>query len=126
PELAGRRVEIIPNPVNIDALRAVSRGVTVDARRDVRTGEYAVYLGKLAPNKGTSYLIDVVRRADLDWPLVIAGDGPDRTALEADARASGRRIEFRGWLDKDDATRLLARASLLIFPSRGPESLSRV
>jgi glycosyltransferase involved in cell wall biosynthesis len=28
--------------------------------------------------------------------------------------------------DKDSATRLLAHAALLIFPSRGPESLSRV
>jgi len=29
-------------------------------------------------------------------------------------------------VDKDEATRLLANASMLIFPSRGPESLSRV
>ena len=29
-------------------------------------------------------------------------------------------------MDKDEATRLLANASMLIFPSRGPESLSRV
>jgi len=90
------------------------------------SGPYALYLGKLAPNKGTSYLIDVIRRANLDWPLVIAGDGPDRPALEVEARASGRQVTFAGWVDKDDATRLLARASLLIFPSRGPESLSRV
>jgi len=31
-----------------------------------------------------------------------------------------------GWQDRDEATRVLAGASLLIFPSRGPESLSRV
>jgi glycosyltransferase involved in cell wall biosynthesis len=31
-----------------------------------------------------------------------------------------------GWQDRDEATRLLAGASMLIFPSRGPESLSRV
>ena len=35
-------------------------------------------------------------------------------------------MTFTGWVDKDDATRLLARATMLIFPSRGPESLSRV
>ena len=70
--------------------------------------------------------MDVVRQADLDWPLVVAGDGPDRAALERAAKASGRRIEFTGWVDKDEATRLLANASMLIFPSRGPESLSRV
>ena len=95
-------------------------------RREENTGPFALYLGKLAPNKGTSYLIDVVQQADLDWPLVIAGDGPDRAELERAAKASGRRVEFTGWVDKDDATRLLAAASMLIFPSRGPESLSRV
>jgi glycosyltransferase involved in cell wall biosynthesis len=35
-------------------------------------------------------------------------------------------VEFKGWLGKEDATRLLAGASMLVFPSRGPESLSRV
>ena len=67
-----------------------------------------------------------MRQADLDWPLVIAGDGPDRPELARAARASGRAIEFKGWMEKDEATRLLAGASMLIFPSRGPESLSRV
>ncbi len=127
PELAHTRIEVIPNPVNVAALRAIAtreqRGAT---RVENTTGPYALYLGKLAPNKGTSYLIDVVRRADLDWPLVIAGEGPDRTVLEAAAKRSGRNIHFTGWVDKDDATRLLAGASMLIFPSRGPESLSRV
>lgn len=127
PELAHTRIEVIPNPVNVAALRAIAtreqRGAT---RVENTTGPYALYLGKLAPNKGTSYLIDVVRRADLDWPLVIAGDGPDRTVLEAAAKRSGRNIHVTGWVDKDDATRLLAGASMLIFPSRGPESLSRV
>jgi glycogen synthase len=129
PELARTRLEVIPNPVDVAALRSL-------AMRDVRGGRrgevtevtepFALYLGKLAPNKGTSALVDVVRQADLDWPLVIAGDGPDRPALERAAKDSRRRIEFKGWVDKDEATRLLGNAAMLIFPSRGPESLSRV
>jgi glycogen(starch) synthase len=124
PELAAARIEIIPNPVNVASLHEAVRVPP----RDSHLAEqfYAVYLGKLAPNKGTSCLVDVVRDAGLDWPLIVVGDGPDRRTLEAAAKASGRRIEFTGWVDKDEATRLLAGASLLIFPSRGPESLSRV
>ena len=118
PELSRTRMEVIPNPVNVGALRAIRSAQTVEP--------YALYLGKLAPNKGTRYLVDVVVKAGLDWPLVIAGDGPDRAVLERASKASGRRIEFKGWVDKDEATRLLASASMLIFPSRGPESLSRV
>jgi glycosyltransferase involved in cell wall biosynthesis len=124
PELSSTRIDVIPNPVNVAALREVSRVPARDAHLAEQL--YAIYVGKLAPNKGTSYLADVVRDADLDWPLVVVGDGPDRRSVEAAAKASGRRIEFTGWLDKDEATRLLAGASLLIFPSRGPESLSRV
>jgi glycosyltransferase involved in cell wall biosynthesis len=121
PDLSHTRIEVIPNPVNVEALRTASRS-------EVRGpgSEYALYLGKLAPNKGSSFLIDVVRRADLDWPLIVAGDGPDRADLEREARASGRQIEFRGWVGRDEAAVLLANAALLIFPSRGPESLSRV
>ncbi len=85
---------------------------------------YALYLGKLAPNKGTRTLLDVIDRSRLDWPLVIGGDGPDRADLER--RARGRAVRFLGWLDQADAVRWLAHASMLIFPSRGPESLSRV
>ena len=117
PELSATRMQVIPNPVNVHALRATAR---TEGR------PYALYLGKLAPNKGTSFLVDTVRTADLDWPLVVAGDGPDRAALEAEAAASGRAIEFTGWVDKEASARLLANASMLIFPSRGPESLSRV
>jgi glycosyltransferase involved in cell wall biosynthesis len=124
PELSETRIDVIPNPVNVAALRQVARVPARDAHLAEQL--YAIYVGKLAPNKGTAYLVDVVRNADLDWPLVVVGDGPDRKGVEAAAKASGRRIEFTGWLDKDEATRLLAGASLLIFPSRGPESLSRV
>jgi glycogen(starch) synthase len=126
PELSRTRLEVIPNPVDVAALRAGTGMRDQGSGIGETTGPYALYLGKLAPNKGTNVLVDVVRQADLDWPLVIAGDGPDRPALESAASASGRRIEFRGWVDKDEATRLLANASMLVFPSRGPESLSRV
>ena len=128
PELAKTRVEVIPNAIDVAALRATAEqgAGRTENEGTGSDGAYALYLGKLAPNKGTRYLIDVIRRADLDWPLVIAGDGPDRAALEAEARASGKQVTFLGWLDKDEATRWLARAGMLIFPSRGPESLSRV
>lgn len=123
PELAKTRVEVIPNPVDVAALRAAATPKSASARPDA---PYALYLGKLAPNKGTDFLVDVVTRADLDWPLIVAGDGPDRAAIEQAARASGRNITFTGWVDKQESARLLSGASMLVFPSRGPESLSRV
>jgi glycogen(starch) synthase len=120
PELARTRIEIIPNPVNVTDLRQRAAAVSpID-------GPYALYLGKLATNKGTSHLVRVVEEAKLDWPLVIAGDGPERSLLEAEAARSTRDIRFLGWVDQNKTAELLGHASMLIFTSRGPESLSRV
>jgi glycosyltransferase involved in cell wall biosynthesis len=121
PELAGTRIEIIPNPVDIGRLRRDAA-----ATRPPLDRPYALYLGKLAPNKGTATLIDVIERAGLDWPLVVAGDGPERAMLEARAARSPHEIRFAGWVGQDAAIAWLAHAAMLVFPSRGPESLSRV
>jgi glycogen(starch) synthase len=121
PELAAARFAVIPNPVDIDRLRSAAEASTRPME-----APYALYVGKIAPNKGTSLLPDVVERAELPWPLIVAGDGPDRAELERAAALTGRDIRFTGWIDRDDAMRWLAHAALLIFPSRGPESLSRV
>jgi glycosyltransferase involved in cell wall biosynthesis len=120
-ELSPSAVVTIPNPVNIADLRA-----RAGAQRAGLERPYALYVGKLAPNKGTSQLVRVMEQAELDWPLVIAGDGPERAAIESDARRSGRDIRFVGWVDQNRVASLLGGASMLIFPSRGPESLSRV
>jgi len=121
PEIAATRLEIIPNPVDIEVLRTAS----LAAARPIAE-PYALYVGKLAPNKGTSHLVEIVERANLDWPLVIAGDGPDRAAIEAAASRSRRDVRVLGWIDRAEAAAWMAHASLLVFPSRGPESLSRV
>jgi glycogen synthase len=121
PEIARTRVETIPNAVDIAELR--KQGAAASSRIE---GPYALYLGKLAPNKGVSQLVDDIERAGLDWPLVVAGDGPERGALQARAARSTHDVRFVGWVDRAAATAWLARASMLIFPSRGPESLSRV
>ena len=121
PELAQTRMVVIPNPVNISDLR--SRAA---ASQPPVHGPYALYLGKLAPNKGTSQLVRVVEDAALDWPLLVAGDGPERGAIESAARRSSRDIRMLGWVDQHQTAALLNHASMLIFPSRGPESLSRV
>ena len=121
PEIAAARMETIPNAVHVEALRSAAT-----ATAPPMTGPYALYLGKLAPNKGTTHLVRVIERANLDWPLVVAGDGPERGMIEKDAAQSSRDIRFVGWVDQRSATAWMAHASMLVFPSRGPESLSRV
>jgi glycosyltransferase involved in cell wall biosynthesis len=120
PELARARIEVIPNPVNVRALVERPRG------EPPMDGPYALYVGKLAVNKGTDHLVPAVIASGLDWPLVIAGDGPDRDAIKAAARAANRDVRLLGWLEPEAVAGWIAHAAMLIFPSRGPESLSRV
>ena len=120
PELSRTRVEVIPNPVNIAALKRRATGTRP------QPDPYALYVGKLAVNKGTDLLVPAIDQADLDWPLVIAGDGPDRPHIERAAAARTRDVRFLGWIDNEQLAVWIAHAGMLIFPSRGPESLSRV
>jgi glycosyltransferase involved in cell wall biosynthesis len=121
PKLERARLHVVPNPVDVSAIAREAAG----AARQL-DGPYALYVGKLAPNKGVAKLWTALSVADLPWPLVIVGDGPDRAALEAQATASGRTVRFTGWLSRTDALGWMKHASLLAFPSHGPESLSRV
>jgi glycosyltransferase involved in cell wall biosynthesis len=68
----------------------------------------------------------VARDAAPRLPLVIVGDGQLRPTIEADARAAGLEVRVTGWLRREDALRWVGHAAALVFPSRGPESLSRV
>jgi len=119
--LASARIEIIPNPVDVAGVRRAAQAAAPPVR-----GPYAIYVGKLEQNKGVGFLLPALERAGLSWPLVVAGDGRQRAALEADARRLNRDVRFLGWLDRPRVLAWLAHASLLVFPSYGPESLSRV
>ncbi len=80
-------------------------------------GQVVLALGRLHHNKG----FDVLIRAMAMVPgaqLVIAGDGPERAALAAQAQAEGvaARVHMPGW--RQDIGALLAGCDMLVCPSR--------
>jgi glycosyltransferase involved in cell wall biosynthesis len=120
PEVATHLVEI-PNPVDVAGIRTVA-----DGQPRPFDGAYAIYVGKLEPNKGAGLLVDVAAAARLRMPLVVVGDGRLRGDLERRAAADAVDIRVQGWLPREQVLAWLRHASLLVFPSKGPESLSRV
>jgi glycogen synthase len=120
PELRHTRIEQIPNAVDVDGIRNAASG-----SRPLE-GPYLLFSGKLEINKGADLLVRVARDAAPRLPLVIVGDGQLRPTIEADARAAGLEVRVTGWLRREDALRWVGHAAALVFPSRGPESLSRV
>jgi glycosyltransferase involved in cell wall biosynthesis len=121
PELAETPMFTIPNPVDMSALDDAYHG----APRPIE-GPYVLYAGKLATNKGVQFLVPAYVRAGIDSPLVVVGDGPLRGPLEAAARAAGVDLRVIGWRDRAEVWGWMRHATLLAFPSFGPESLSRV
>ena len=120
PEVASTRIETIPNDVDVAGMRATVRRTTRPM-----DSEYVVFVGKLAHNKGVAHLADLISADRFDIPLVVIGDGPERPRLSAAARRSAN-ARLLGWLPRDEVFRWLWHASFLVFPSSGPESLSRV
>jgi glycosyltransferase involved in cell wall biosynthesis len=116
PELSGTRLETIPNPVNMSGLDPVAAPAS----------DHVLYAGKLAVNKGVQFLLPALDAAKLSWPLVVIGDGPMRATLEAEAGRRGRQVRWLGWRDRTEVLAAMRAATILAFPSYGPESLSRV
>jgi glycosyltransferase involved in cell wall biosynthesis len=85
-------------------------GVALSDR--VRTpGDYALYAGRLSPEKGVDVFLRAARRAGV--PAVVAGDGPIGAALRdefPDAR-------FVGHVDSAEVTELLDCALVSVVPS---------
>jgi glycosyltransferase involved in cell wall biosynthesis len=77
-------------------------------------------VGTLIPRKGYNVLLNALAPlAPLPWTLVLCGDGPDRSLLEAQALALGLRdrVRFAGIVDRDTIARYFSAADLFAHPS---------
>ncbi|MCG8591472.1 MAG: glycosyltransferase family 4 protein [Proteobacteria bacterium] len=96
------------------------RGVEPEAGRPFSV----LAVARLIPKKGIDTLIRALARTlendELDWRLVIAGDGYERAALEALVEALGvrRRVRFEGSVPNARVRELMAEADLLGLPCR--------
>jgi glycosyltransferase involved in cell wall biosynthesis len=75
-------------------------------------------LGRLHPNKGFDVLLRALALLPPGAHLSLAGEGPERAALERLARELGvaDRVAFLGW--RQDAGALLAACEVFVCPSR--------
>ena len=88
-------------------------------------GGYALFVGRLAPEKGTGTMLDAWDRLGTGFPLKIVGDGPlkDRVAGAAAGRSN---VELLGHRPVADVHALMREADMLIFPSEWYETFGRV
>ena len=92
-----------------------------DPRPPLAGPPVVAYAGRLTPEKGVDDLVEAVARCGVRARLVVAGEGPEREALEALARSRGVDAAFTGPLPRDDVERLLDQAWVQALPGRWAE-----
>jgi len=110
--VARERIAILPNPVDVDALRGHM------PRREPGPGRCFVAAGRLTRQKGFDRLIASFAESDAADRLTVFGDGPDRTALEQIIVSQG--LESRVCLGGFEAApwSWYAGADAVLVPSR--------
>ncbi|HEV2674595.1 MAG TPA: glycosyltransferase family 4 protein [Aliidongia sp.] len=113
-------------------LRLVENGMPWrDPSADQAEPAHFLYLGRLAGEKGVDIALRAVALLTDRIPalhLTIAGDGPERAALEAltEALGLGERVSFLGQVGRDRISTLMARHVALLVPSRWEEPFGLV
>ena len=91
-------------------------------------GGDVLFVGRLSKEKGVEPLLDAWKRTDRgEAKLLLAGDGPERVALEK--KISAERIggvEFLGFVAKEDQEAMWKRAAFSVVPSIWQEPLPTV
>jgi glycosyltransferase involved in cell wall biosynthesis len=114
-ELDAERLSVLPNP----APEIPSMPSREELRAELGlTGRALVFAGRLGPQKALGTALQAVAGIP-DVTLAVAGDGPDRAALEARARELGvdGRVSFLGSVPREQVLRLFRAADASVLPS---------
>ncbi len=113
-----RKVQVVPNGVDVDRIDKVLDGQEVEAR----DGFHAVTVSRLIPIKHPHTVLSAfmsMRKAS--DTLVVVGDGTLRTQLDDRVQHEGllRQVSLRGVIPRDDVYRELDRADAFLTTSAG-------
>jgi FkbM family methyltransferase len=92
--------------------------VDPDPGPDFGAGEYALYVGRLSPEKGVTTLLAAWERLGNKIPLMIVGDGAEREQLENQAASKNlANVTFLGRLERKRTLATVRKARFLVLPS---------
>lgn len=111
--LGHSRVHYIPNGVLIDETDDPS---FLD-ELDLDDGRYALFVGRLVPEKGIHYLVDAWSRLGPEIPLVIVGDTSHTDDYVDSLRGTDGNIRFTGYVYGTRLSTLFRHSALFVLPS---------
>lgn len=91
--------------------------VEVEPRARSTPGPYVIFPSALDPRKGPRLALEAFAHVRSDVRLVFAAGGPEEPALRRMSRSLGveDRVEFTGWIPRDEMWGLLAGATAAIY-----------
>jgi glycosyltransferase involved in cell wall biosynthesis len=114
------KIDVVPYGIDADACERSAHSGSFRRAIGAKAEPIVGFVGRLTRQKGVDVLLRAFAQVETRHPdarLVLAGDGPDRPALEKLARSLGlRRAMFLGW--RSDIADIMADVSLLAVPSR--------
>lgn len=94
----GRKTHFIPNGVNRPEIRQAK---LITEKFGLTKDSYILFLGRLVPEKGIRYLVEVFKKIDTDKKLVIAGGSSDTDSFMQELKTMSKddnRIIFTGFV----------------------------
>tara|TARA_Y100000310_G_scaffold45098_1_gene42061 strand:+ start:1007 stop:2203 length:1197 start_codon:yes stop_codon:yes gene_type:complete len=116
-----KNMSTIPMGVDLEQFSPKLKDNKVKKEFDV-TGEFLLFVGRIAEKKGLTYLLDAMPAVVKKFPkvkLVVIGDGPLKTRLEAQASAMklDGHVIFAGKRKNEDLGKYFASADVFVGPS---------
>lgn len=112
------RHKFIEGGLPADRIMVKPNFLYVDPGLGNHAGEFALFVGRLSPEKGVHTLVKAWQQLSRGLPLKVVGDGPVRGAIGQ----SPANVEWLGYLPKDRVISLMKQAAFLILPSEWYES----
>lgn len=112
-----RETVFIPNGISRPQNKTAS---IITDRWGLKKDDYILFLGRLVPEKGLTYLIEAFKKVKTDKKLVIAGGSSDTSEFEAQIRQEAeddKRIIFTGFVEGDTLDELYSNAYVYTLPS---------
>lgn len=116
-EQYNRPTTIIPNGVNLPIIYPAER---ILEQYGLEKDSYILYLGRIVPEKGISYLIEAFKQIDTEKKLVIAGGASDTEAFYEElknASLDDKRIIFTDFVQGRMLEELYSNAYFYVLPS---------
>lgn len=113
----GRKTRFIPNGVNRPQIREAD---IIKQKYGLEKDDYILFLGRLVPEKGLSYLIEAFKNVKTNKRLVIAGGSSDTYEFANELKSmskSDKRIIFTGFIQGKELDELYSNAYVYVLPS---------